>query len=602
VRPTLLVKIILAGVLGVLALLLVPPWLRLAWSEVPRSVRRQLAISFLDALLVGYAAAVGAVVVIMAVVVVLRVRLRDVPAGRTLRARLLSLCVSILFSLMILDACAAAWHAWLRSTPRLPGVGLETVGTAPASSGRSSAVALPGQSSSLPAPTIDAPLRILVIGESSGRGEPYHPWLSVGQIVAWKLESVFPGRPIQIDIWATGGATLGDVHNQLARLTYRPDALIVYVGHNEFQGRYPWMRDVGYYLDDVPSLASPEALKLVLRYSPLCRLALETWERQRVSLRPPRAVTRELIDRPVCTAEEAQPIITDFRRRLEAIAGYCEAIGTLPIFVIPPSNDGGFDPSRSTLAPATPQAERLEFARSVMRARALENKGVAEAIRVQREVVNRHPEFAETQYRLARLLEQTGAWDEARQHYIQARECDGMPLRCPEAFRQAFRDVATRFPNVLLVDGPRVLEAASWHGILDDRLFHDAQHPNLRGYVALAQDVLNQLRARRAFGWHQLTEAPQVDVGACARHFRLDASRWAEVCRRVAAFYRLTAYIRYDPKFRNQRALDYLRAEEAIAAGRPIDEAGIPGWGMLPLPSPPSHRIPLSASTEPPRP
>ncbi len=37
---------------------------------------------------------------------------------------------------------------------------------------------------------------------------------------------------------------------------------------------------------------------------------------------------------------------------------------------------------------------------------------------------------------------------------------------------------------VLLVDGPRVLEAISPHGILDDGLFHDAQHPNLRGYVA----------------------------------------------------------------------------------------------------------------------
>ena len=48
-------------------------------------------------------------------------------------------------------------------------------------------------------------LRILVIGESSAQGEPYHPWLSVGQIAAWKLESVLPGRPIHVDMWAYGG-------------------------------------------------------------------------------------------------------------------------------------------------------------------------------------------------------------------------------------------------------------------------------------------------------------------------------------------------------------------------------------------------------------
>ena len=34
------------------------------------------------------------------------------------------------------------------------------------------------------------------------------------------------------------------MHQKLGDLDYRPDALMVYVGHNEFQGRYAWMRDV----------------------------------------------------------------------------------------------------------------------------------------------------------------------------------------------------------------------------------------------------------------------------------------------------------------------------------------------------------------------
>ena len=111
--------------------------------------------------------------------------------------------------------------------------------------------------------------------------------------------------------------------------------------------------------------------------------------------------------------------------------------------------------------------------------------------------MNRHPEFAETHFRLARLLEQTGSWDEAREHYIKAREHDGMPLRCGEPLRQAYRNVAARHPSVLLVDGPTVLEARSRHGIVDGQFFHDAQHPNLQGYAALAEDLMNQLEARR---------------------------------------------------------------------------------------------------------
>ena len=204
-------------------------------------------------------------------------------------------------------------------------------------------------------------------------GEPYHPWLSVGDIVAWRLETVFPGRSIEVDMWATGGAILEKMHNKLAGLTYRPDALIVYLGHNEFQGRFKWDRDVNYYheQDRLPLLPGPKvfATTSLLRFSPLCRLIMESRERRQVDVVPPHVVTRELVDKPVCTAEESGAILADFRRRWEAITAYCESIGTLPIFIITPSNDAGYDPSRSILSPETPRKERADFAEAVKQAR-----------------------------------------------------------------------------------------------------------------------------------------------------------------------------------------------------------------------------------------
>ena len=107
---------------------------------------------------------------------------------------------------------------------------------------------------------------------------------------------------------------------------------MVYVGHNEFQGRYAWMRDVDYYLDDdrVPMGAqSHRVVTSFLRLSPLYQLLDETRERQRLDSIPPHIVTRELVDRPLCTVAESQAIADDFRRRLESIAVYCESIGTL---------------------------------------------------------------------------------------------------------------------------------------------------------------------------------------------------------------------------------------------------------------------------------
>jgi hypothetical protein len=593
--------LVAAGVLVVVAWMLGRDLIDLAWSSLSGEARRRAAILYLDVLLIGYAVALVASIGLIVGALAMRKRSRADAPGRRRQVRMLALGVVILLSLIALDAGAAAWSAWQQRTPWLPEPPKRPRFGEPGGPDPTAGDDVPAAEdtepdttpTASPLPVPPGALRILVIGESSARGEPYHPWLSVGQIAAWKLESVLSGRPVVVDMWARGGATIRQMHERLADLTYRPDALILYVGHNEFESRFPWMREPGgYYHDDMPALYSPAALLAALRLSPLCRLVLETWDRQRIDLRPPRTATRELIDQPIYTPDEYAAILAEFARRLEAIAVYCEGIGTLPIFVIPASNDGGYDPSRSVLRPETPRAERVAFASEVQRARGLEETDPAEALRLDRELAARHPEFAETHYRLAGLLERAGEWDEARRHYVAAREDDGLPLRCPEDFRRAYRDVAARHPAVLLVDGPKVLEAASAHGILDDRLFHDAQHPNLRGYTALARDLLDQLRARRAFGWPEGVAAQLVDADVCARHFGIDAGRWETICGREEWFFDVTAYVRYDPAFRLARADDYRRARDAIKAGRGLAEAGIPGWGSRPTPSPATRTAP----------
>jgi hypothetical protein len=572
-----------------------------------RNLRRFLSIAFLDALLVAYSMAVAAAIIGTVALALAHAALHGPWLTASARGqtwvRVLSLCISLWLGLVLLETGAWGWSLWLRRRPRLPDISSRGSDAAishdPTKASASQEhpqlpTQFPNPAKATALAASSRAIRILVIGESSARGEPYHPWLSAGQIVAWRLKDVFPGRPVELDIWAMGGATLELMHDKLASLTYRPDALLVYVGHNEFSARYPWMRQFDYYRDDQPQsavTAGLEWLMAIARYSPLCRLALETRERQQVAIQPERVVTRELIDRPVCTQEEAETIRSDFLRRLEAIAAYCDTIGTLPVFVIPPSNDSGFDPTRSVLVCDIPKAARVTFARSVARARALEGKEPALALQLERELSERHPEFAELHFRLARLLEQAGLWDEARMHYAQARELDAMPLRCPEPLRQAFRQVASAHPSVLLVDGPRVFESQSAHGIVGDPFFHDAQHPNLRGYAILAEQILHQLAARRAFGWPEGVPAPLLDLEACARHFRIDAVRWEEVCRREAWFFEATAYIRFDPRFRTDRAKAYLRAAAAIHSGCDPAAALVPGWPLPPRPAS-SRRIP----------
>jgi hypothetical protein len=258
----------------------------------------------------------------------------------------------------------------------------------------------------------------------------------------------------------------------------------------------------------------------------------------------------------------------------------------VPIFVVPGSNDGDYEPSRSVLPATADPLVRESFARDFQRARELENKDPKRAGATYRELLDVAPRFAECHYRLAQLLAHEGVWDEAREHYVKAREFDELPMRCPEELRQIYRDAAARHPTMVLVDSAAVLGRLSPHGILDDHLYHDAQHPTLLGYIALAQNALSQLHLRRALGWPQGVHVPRIDADECARHFQLDKDRWAKVCDRSAWFWGAIAYTRHDPTERLAKQKAYNRAAKLIASGKLPEQAGITGLGIHPFEAP----------------
>ena len=251
----------------------------------------------------------------------------------------------------------------------------------------------------------------------------------------------------------------------------------------------------------------------------------------------------------------------------------------LPILVIPPSNDAGFDPSRSFLPARTPRAEREAFTSDFLSALRLEDSDPASAIATYRSLLARQPDFAETHYRLAHLLEHSGGWEEAYGHYVAARNLDGLPIRALDSFQQAYRDVAARH-DCVLVDGQALFHAIGAHGLLDDHLFEDAMHPSLQGHVALAQAILDALHTRGAFGWPRDAPAPAIDPAQCAAHFGFVPQDWQRICEWGATFYTAAAPMRYDPCQRTAKRRAFETAARRIAAGEPAETAGLPNVGV----------------------
>ncbi|MGA7496465.1 MAG: hypothetical protein WBX00_07020 [Isosphaeraceae bacterium] len=525
--PFVLVSLLVAGLFAADA------WLPL----FPREPGRRLTELFLRSLLIAYMSVVVLIPLVLAVSVWLLIRARQRDRRRPMGARLALLCGSAGLAVLGLELSASAWLAWVHRLPHLP-----------TEFPRSAAV---GDEVSL-----------VVIGGSSAMGYPYDPTISIGQIVAWKLEQARPGRRVDLDIRANLGRNLEDMHKELATLRRRPDALIVFSGHNEFLSRFETMRDAGYA--EAPAGAFLHGLYQLSLHSPFCLWVYETVRKHRLGGPSPALNHHLLIDVPAFTPSELLQILTDFRRRLEAIVGYCEQIGAVPILVIPACNESGFEPNRTVLSARASQAERAELTEQFQQARALESDDPAQSQTGYRSLLDRQPDFAEAHFRLGRLLERAGAFDEAREHYIRARDLDGFPVRCRSDLAQIYRDVAARH-NSILVDGSEVLRARSRHGILDDELCHDAHHPSLASHLNLAQAVLDQLHKRRALGLGgEGAPAPIIDPAECASHFQIDFQVWAGVCVKSGMYFEHSVAARYESTEREAKHLRFAQAAVQI--------------------------------------
>jgi hypothetical protein len=546
------------------------PWLR---TITPRWLVLGTAIWFLWTLLGFYSVAAPIILVVgcWSSLAAVRARRQRDQTALVRSLRWLLLVATCLITLIISELISAIAVQWSYNIPSLPTRFPTAARRHLARSGPdgSSAIEVEESGGTHSNRSADRGLSLVVVGESSARGEPYQPWLSVGQIVGWQLERVFPGRTITVDVRAKGGATLEHALPLLADLKRRPDAIIVFSGHNEFQTRFGWSRTVRHYIEEGPT--SPLALlELARSISWTATLILKTLDNYYGEAPPPPGVARELIDHPICTSKEYAATRQDFERRLDALVAYCRAIKARAILIVPGSNDGSFEPNRSVLAGPTPAADRAAFAHAFFTARAAEaDPDPTRAVAAYRRLIAHHPEFAESHFRLARLLVRKGEWEEAEEHFVHARDLDGSPIRCPTDFRRVFRSVARR-RGALLVDGPALLAGLSPHGILDDHLFHDAHHLSLIGIIALAQDILDQLRARRAFGWPESTTVPRIELADCMRHFELDAEKWTKVCERSAEWFTNTAHFRYDPCERLESSAWYRLAAREIAAGHPL--------------------------------
>jgi lysophospholipase L1-like esterase len=588
------VKLGLLGASGAAVVVLGYAWV----EQAQHVVRLKMMLGLLNGLEVVYVVTLAACLVGVPALTALVVVSRRRGVERHWAARGLLLVVSMLFAMAVGEAATAVVQArWGRASVMPAGpFGPELRNQSWLLPDTTEMVALPTEFPEMKNPD---ELDIVVLGESSAEGVPYSLFsISPLAIVKWRLEQENPAKVIRLTTLAFWGQTLEKQHRLLAKLKRKPDVLIVYCGHNEFTARLPASRDQDYYLDTNVPRPWERFVERIEHASPILGTIRRAAESHRVAIPPSPNGNRQLVDTPVYTQAEYDVILGDFRRRLTAIIDYAEQIGAVPVLISPSANDAGFEPSRSFLPPETKRAEREAFAVEVQAARRRESTDPEGAIKAYLALVERFPGFAETHFRLARLLDASGNWNEAYDHYVKARDRDGLPMRCPDDFQDVYRTLAESHRNCVFIDTQACFHVVGRHGLLDDRLFFDAMHPTLRGQVALAQAILAGLRGPRL---GLATEGPAlvVDPMALMRQFPLDKHAWKKICHWGIMFLELTAAARFDPSERHARQDAFGKASDKLDAGTPPEEAGLFSIGVPEGVPPTSVGVRRSVSVEP---
>jgi tetratricopeptide (TPR) repeat protein len=303
--------------------------------------------------------------------------------------------------------------------------------------------------------------RIFVMGCSSTRGFPYGMGVTFSRILNYRLQDAFPNKKIEVvntAMAAVNSFTQADFIDEI--LAMKPDAILIYTGHNEFYGAL----GVG-SVENGGNAVWIKRLHLALIQYRVYQLVQNVLGRiTRVFVKDNSRATGTLMERIV--KDKAIPYgselyksgIQQFRVNMDKVVEKIYEAKVPLIFSEVVSNLSGNAPFHSC-----------------------EIAGYPTAIEV---------------FQNAKKLETEGKFDEARKLFYLAKDLDGIRFRASEDINVAIREISKKY-NVPTLNMREVFEKVSPNGIIGDNIMTEHLHPNVNGYFLMADAFFNEMMKNR---------------------------------------------------------------------------------------------------------
>lgn len=350
----------------------------------------------------------------------------------------------------------------------------------------------------------DDGLRIFVQGGSTAAGFPYGIGASPAGMLDQRLKQTFPDRHVEVintAMSAVNTYTLLDFVDEI--IAQKPDAILLYTGHNEFLG----IMGVGSNF----SAANSHAANLIFltikefRVFQLLQNIYASIRNDSASSVSSSSSDAEQTSRTFMSKVAREKNITkesdlfeaglkQFENNLELILSkYTEA--GIPVFI---STLASNLKDQQPFASAPISTESKQQLNTLMD---LAQKGTAKEILITKaEAIladTDNSKSADSHFMVAKALELSGHLDVAKPYYLLAKELDLLRFRAPEVINEIIRLKAQQ-DNVYLVDYQFNLASKSPATIVGKEFMLEHLHPNLQGYFVLA-DSFYQVIMQNSF-------------------------------------------------------------------------------------------------------
>jgi tetratricopeptide (TPR) repeat protein len=321
----------------------------------------------------------------------------------------------------------------------------------------------------------DTAYRVFVMGCSTARGFPYNMGTTFSRILNYRLQDVFPNRKIEVvntSMSAVNSFTQADFIDEI--LVQKPDAILIYTGHNEFYGalgvgsvenggNVRWLKKL--HLSLIRFRTYQLTLKII---AGVMKIVAPDTDPNLTGTLMERIVKDKAIEYQSDIYNQA---INDFKLNMGEVLQKAWQKNVPVLFGDLVSNIRDQKPFKSIPSSKQPLAEDV--------------------------------------FLLAKEYEKKGLFDSARGCYYKAKDLDGIRFRAPEDINLAIYEISKKY-DAHVVHVKEYFEQNSPNRLIGNNLMLEHLHPNVKGYFLMADVFFNAMRENHliATNWDSILIKP----------------------------------------------------------------------------------------------